>query len=332
MTSGHELAAGESIQVPGSRAPHYTVENRDGAYVCTCQAWHYQRTPIERRSCKHIRRLRGEEAETARLAAVLPARDRVKVDPPALLLASVWDGVSDLKGWWLSEKLDGVRAYWTGSAFVSRNGNRFPAPTWFCEGLPSTPLDGELWIGRKQFQRTVGIVRSGNAEAWRSVRFLTFDAPHAGGEFERRQREIPQLVAAARYAQVLGQAPCGGMDHLRAELTRVEGLGGEGLMFRRPGSAYEIGRCGVLVKIKTFLDAEAVVLGHESGTGRHKGRLGSLRCVLANGTQFLLGCGLSDAERRNPPAIGSTVTFRYQELTNRGVPRFPFFVGVRVIS
>jgi DNA ligase 1 len=27
--------------------------------------------------------------------------------------------------------------------------------------------------------------------------------------------------------------------------------------------------------------------------------------------------------------VGSLITFRYQELTDRGVPRFPSFVGVR---
>lgn len=328
------LAHGESIQVPGTRAAAYTITNAGGIYTCTCPAWFYQAVPVERRTCKHIRRLRGDAAEEARIAAAPPVRTREAkaAAAPALLLASVWDGFDDMRGWWVSEKLDGVRAYWTGSEFVSRNGNRFAAPAWFTSGLPRAPLDGELWIGRKQFQRTVGVIRGSDAQAWRSVRFLAFDAPRAGGAFEDRLAELPGLVRGAAYAQVLGQTPCGGMPHLRSELARVEGLGGEGLMFRRPGSAYEIGRCGVLVKVKTFRDMEAVVIGHEPGKGRHRGRLGALQCKLANGIRFALGCGLSDAERACPPAIGAAVTFRYQELTDRGVPRFPFFVGVRVIS
>src|SRR5580704_4856852 len=61
--------------------------------------------------------------------------------------------------YWLSEKLDGVGAYWNGSQFLSRQGNLFHAPDWFVAGLPNTPLDGELWLGRKKFQRTVSIVR-----------------------------------------------------------------------------------------------------------------------------------------------------------------------------
>ena len=84
----------------------------------------------------------------------------------------------DLAGWWMSEKLDGVRAYWDGRTLISRLGNRFHAPDWFLDGLPDVPLDGELWIGRKAFQRTVGIVRrQDRTELWKEVTFVVFDAP-----------------------------------------------------------------------------------------------------------------------------------------------------------
>ena len=53
-----------------------------------------------------------------------------------------------------------VRAYWNGSAFYSRNGLKFDAPAWFKKGLPSNShLDGELWCGREQFERCVGIIK-----------------------------------------------------------------------------------------------------------------------------------------------------------------------------
>jgi DNA ligase-1 len=113
---------------------------------------------------------------------------------------------------------------------------------------------------------------------------------------------------------------------MRRELARVEALGGEGLMLREPGSKYQIGRSTTLLKVKTFHDAEARVVDHQAGSGRHKGRLGALVVQLADGTQFSVGTGLSDAQRESPPAVGSTITFRYQELSDRGVPRFPSFV------
>jgi len=112
-------------------------------------------------------------------------------------------------------------------------------------------------------------------------------------------------------------------------LARLEALGGEGLMLRRAGSRYEGGRSTTLLKVKSFHDAEARVLQHQEGSGRHKGRLGALLVEMANGTRFAVGTGFSDAERENPPAVGSLITFRYQELSDGGVPRFPSYVGLR---
>ncbi|HTK78172.1 MAG TPA: DNA ligase, partial [Gemmataceae bacterium] len=104
-------------------------------------------------------------------------------------------------------------------------------------------------------------------------------------------------------------------------------LGGEGLMLRKPESRYEARRSAALLKVKTFHDAEARVVGHEAGRGRHKGRLGALLVELADGTRFAVGTGLSDAVRSSPPPLDTWVTFRFQGLTDGGVPRFPVFVG-----
>jgi len=197
--------------------------------------------------------------------------------------------------------------------------------------LPPTPLDGELWLGRKSFQRTVSIVRrQDKSDLWRELQYVVFDLPSAAGPFEERQRELRvTLRAAGGFASLLGQQPCRGLDHLREELARITALGGEGLMLRQPGSRYETGRSGTLLKVKTFIDAEARVLEHLPGAGRHKGRLGALAVVLPDGTSFSIGTGFSDAQRESPPALGSVVTFRFQELSDRGVPRFPSFVRLR---
>ncbi len=232
----------------------------------------------------------------------------------------------------MSEKLDGVRAYWDGKQFLSRQGNLFHAPDWFAEGLPDVPLDGELWIGRKAFQRTVSIVRrQDKSDHWKSVRFLVFDAPAAGGPFEERLDFLKEGIRGWANAHLLlhEHALCRDVEHLREELARVEALGGEGLMLRQPGSTYEAGRSATLLKVKSFHDAEAEVIGHEPGKGRHKGRLGALTVRLPDGTQFSVGTGFSDRQRENPPPLGSVITFRYQELSDAGVPRFPSYVGVR---
>ncbi len=333
-----DLKDGESVEMQGSGAKPYVLKNVGGVYSCTCPAWRNQSVAIERRTCKHLRKLRGEDAERQRLGAELPARPAAseeEKDGPPLLLAQAWDNATDLTDWWISEKLDGVRAYWDGKQFLSRQGNVYHAPDWFVSGLPNTALDGELWIGRKQFQRTVSIVRrQDKSDHWKEVRFLVFDAPSFRGEFEARLKFLAETLDAKRqpYAGLHGHCRCQGLPQLREELARVESLGGEGLMLRQPGSAYEIGRSFTLLKIKSFHDAEAVVLSHQPGKGKFKGMLGAVGVQLPDGTEFSVGTGFSDAERMNPPSAGSVITFRYQELSDGGVPRFPSFVRVCTVG
>jgi DNA ligase-1 len=343
-----DLADGESTEMQGSGSKPYVLRNTGGVYSCSCPAWRNQSVAIETRTCKHLRKLRGDAAESARIGidAALPATRpattpgaRPKAEPkegapPVLLAHSYADQQPpiDPTGWWLSEKLDGVRAWWDGARFVSRLGNPYLAPDWFTAGLPAFPLDGELFLARKQFQRCVAIVRrQDRGEAWREVRFVVFDAPGIDAAFEQRldhcrswfEREKPP------FAVFHPHQPCLGADHLKAELTRIEALGGEGLMLRQPGSRYIAGRSTSLLKVKSFLDTEARVIGHTKGAGRHSGRVGALEVELRDGTRFSVGTGLSDAERADPPPIGTIIIVRYQELSTDGVPRFPSYIATR---
>ena len=333
-----DIPDGQTAEMQGSGSKPYILKNVGGVYSCSCPAWRNQSIAIEQRTCKHLRKYRGDAAEEARIGSALPAKpqkpegDEDGEDLP-LLLAESWDGELDPTGWWMSEKLDGVRAYWDGKQFLSRKNNIFRAPDWFTAGLPPMPLDGELWIARKAFQRTVSVVRrQDKADVWKEVRYLVFDAPKARGGFEKRAEWLGSVLPnwGNKYLQFHQHIECEGTDALLAELQRIESLGGEGVMLRKPESKYEFGRSSTLLKVKTFHDAEAVVVGHEAGKGRHKGRLGALIARLPNGTQFNIGTGFSDRQRENPPPIGATVTFRYQELTEAGVPRFPSFVGERI--
>lgn len=339
-----DLSDGETTRVKGSGANEYTLKNSGGVYSCTCPAWMHQSTAIERRSCKHLRAFRGDEAEKARVGDALPGKpvrksaaavapdDGGEEAPLAVLLAEKWELDRELTGWWMSEKLDGVRAYWDGAGFRSRAGNAFFAPTWFTAGLPKDHLDGELFGGRKNFQRTVGVVkRQDRSDAWKELKYVVFDAPNVPGTFEERLAKCAELLPEGmEWAEVHPHEPCRDVEHLRTRLAEVEALGGEGLMLRQPGSLYVRARSSTLLKVKSFHDAEARVVAHEPGAGRHKGRLGALQVELPDGTRFKVGTGFSDAERAAPPPIGAIITFRYQELTDGGVPRFPSYVGVRV--
>lgn len=331
-----ELCDGESAEVQGSARSPYILNNVGGVYSCSCPAWRNQSLPIERRTCKHLRTMRGSAAEDARIGSVVTPAETTTApasrNVPPLLLAHSWENDIEPSGWFFSEKLDGVRAYWDGSHFWSRQGNVYRAPEWFTDQLPKVPLDGELWLARKAFQRTVSIVRRHDAtDLWSEIKFVVFDAPAVADVFEARQEFLQQTLCTNQlpYARWLPQERCRDTEHLRSELARITALGGEGLMLRQPASWYEAGRSSTLLKVKTMLEADARVIEHLAGQGRHRGRMGALLMQLANGLTFNVGTGFTDAQRNNPPPVGSIISFRFQELTDRGIPRFPSFVRVR---
>ncbi len=333
-----DIADGQSVELQGSGSKPYVLRNVGGVYSCSCPAWRNQSVRIEVRSCKHLRKYRGDAAEEARLGSALPAKPtkpdgEEEKDKLPLLLAESWGDDTDPTGWWMSEKLDGVRAYWDGKQLLTRNNNLIYAPDWFTAGLPPVALDGELWLGRGQFNRASGLARrQDKPPEWKEMRYVVFDAPAARGGFEARLEWLGGAVPGwgNQFLQLHTHDECEGLEDLVRELERVIGLGGEGLMLRKPGSKYEFARSSTLLKVKKFHDAEATVVGHEPGKGRHKGRLGSVLAELSNGKRFNIGTGFSDKQREDPPPIGSTVTFKYHELhKDSGVPRFPVFVGVR---
>lgn len=246
--------------------------------------------------------------------------------PRSLLLAHVWDPQKvDPTGWWMSDKLDGVRAWWDGSgALWSRLGKQFvKAPPAFLARLPQgVELDGELYLGPGRFNDTIRAIKG--SAGWDQIRYVVFDAPHDQQHFEQRQARAQNV-----WADVAPQIACQSTAHLLYRLEVVQAAGGEGLMLRQPGSLYEGRRSRTLLKVKTFFDVEGTVVGHIAGKGKHQGRLGALACRLDSGVAVDVGTGLTDAERESPPAIGARITIKYQELTPAGVPRFPVFVAVR---
>jgi DNA ligase-1 len=252
---------------------------------------------------------------------------------PPVMSPYVWEPDMDIRGWWMSEKYDGVRGYWTGSQLVSRVGNAFAAPPWFTANFPNTPLDGELWLGRRTFAELSSIVLDQVADeaGWKRVRYMIFDAPQASGGFEDRLDSARQWFDRHPnpHVAIAPHERCKDAEHLQQKLAEIEAQGGEGLILRRPQSPYTPGRSRDILKVKSYQDAEAVVVGYRPGKGRHAGRVGALLVELPNGVQFAIGTGLTDAEREQPPPIGSAITFKYQGFTKTGKPRFASFLRVR---
>jgi DNA ligase 1 len=252
---------------------------------------------------------------------------------PPLLLAHVAGDDVDPAPYLISEKFDGVRAYWDGTALHFRSGNVVNAPAWFIAKLPAQALDGELWLGRGRFEELSGVVRTEQADddAWRQMKYMIFELPDAPGTFAERYQKIREIIRRANWPQL--QA----VEHFtirdRAELQRklkqVVRDGGEGLMLHRADARYVSGRNEVLLKLKLLLDSEAKVVGHIAGKGKFAGMLGALEVESPDGKRFRIGTGFTDALRKNPPSIGAIVTYQYRGLTKNGLPRFASFLRVR---
>jgi DNA ligase-1 len=283
-----------------------------------------------------MRRIAVWSALTCACSVGLPLECHAALhDPPALMLAETYDGESDLdvSAFYVSEKLDGVRAYWDGNRLLTRSGIPIDVPDWFTRDWPAVPMDGELWGGRSTFEQTSGTVRSRKApdEAWRFIRYCVFDLPSEPGPFEHRWRALRSLGEATR-AQTLAiveQARVRDVAELKARLWEVERQGGEGLILHRADSRYVGARTGDLLKFKSYADAEAQVVGYVEGRGKYAGMMGALIVAMPDGRRFKIGAGFTDSERRNPPALGSWITYAYNGQTDQGVPRFARFLRVR---
>nr|MBP8161729.1 DNA ligase [Ottowia sp.] len=130
--------------------------------------------------------------------------------------------------------------------------------------------------------------------------------------------------------QAVPQRKVAGDAELQALLREVVRGGGEGLMLHRGASLYRAGRGEDLLKLKTHDDAEARVIAHLPGKGKHAGRLGALMVETPEGRRFALGTGFTDAQRADPPPVGSWVTYRFRGLhEGSGLPRFASFLRVR---
>ena len=258
---------------------------------------------------------------------------------PEMILAKILPENVDVRDYWVSEKYDGVRGYWDGKQrrMYSRNGTVIALPNDFAAQLPDISLDGELWIGRGQFERVVSVVRDEQPDdtAWKQVKYMVFELPDSQnqyGDFTQRMGRIERITQNinAPNIQAVKQWRVRDRAELLRQLDQITQAGGEGLMLHLASAPYQTGRSDALYKLKLRQDAEATVIGYVAGTGKYAGKVGSLRVRTENGREFNVGGGLNDALRAQPPAIGSVITYQFNGLTKKGQPRFPRFLRVRV--
>ncbi|CCQ09805.1 DNA ligase (ATP) [Pseudoalteromonas luteoviolacea B = ATCC 29581] len=250
-----------------------------------------------------------------------------------LQLASVYRHQQPVEAYLVSEKYDGVRAYWDGSTLWTRGGHEIHAPFWFIQKFPTQSLDGELWIDYGKFDEVSAAVRrlEPDDEVWRKVSYLIFDLPELALPFEQRYQHLKTLIPSLYVAhlKVIEQRAVPSESLLERWLQEVILRGGEGLILHRKNAFHQSGRSDAVLKFKPFGDAEATVIEYQTGKGKFRDMVGALVVQNEDGLIFKLGSGLTIAERMNPPPIGSTVTYRFQGRTKTGKPRFARFLRLR---
>lgn len=264
---------------------------------------------------------------------ILSAGFEVKAQPDLMLLAPYTN--QDVTGWLVSEKLDGVRAYWDGKHLVSRQGNKFAAPDWFTKALPPFALDGELWLGRGQFEQTLSIVRQQNKnEGWKEITYQIFDLPTQAGGLKNRLNILQIYLANHRvgHLQIIDHYPLSAEQSISQYLAKAVMQGAEGLVLREPNVVYQSGRSPYALKVKPKYDAECTVTGYSKGEGKYAGLVGALICVNEQQQRLKLGSGLTDVQRADPPKIGSRISYQYSGYTQSGLPRHTIFWRVRPLE
>ncbi|OSQ24540.1 DNA ligase [Campylobacter concisus] len=247
----------------------------------------------------------------------------------------------NISGWLASEKLDGVRAYWDGENLLSRQGKKLNAPLSFTKNFPNFALDGELYANELKFEEIQATVmdKLPDEKAWSRLKFHIFDVPEAKGGLLDRIEVLAKFLKNEPNQNLIIIKQIKVRDNAQFLKFADEIIlnGGEGAVVREPNAPYERKRSKNALKFKKFKDAECEVIAVNKGSGKYANLAGSLTCKAIGGkdgeakagTIFKIGSGLSDEQRTNPPKIGSIITYKFQNLTANGKPRFPIFLRAR---
>ncbi len=243
-----------------------------------------------------------------------------------------YQGSEDISGWYMSEKLDGIRGVWDGENLTTRKGHKIYAPKWFIEKLPPFKLDGELWTTQNDFENIQSIVMDKKpSKQWTQITYNIFEIPDAKGDFSQRlaklQIWLDKNPKSNQVIKIIPQIICKDENHLQSYLSQIIQLKGEGVIIKDSTLPYHTGRSPHILKVKKAADMEGKVIDinyRDSSTV-----MKSLVLKLSNGSIFTLGNGFIKEQRVNHPKIGDIITFKYYGLTKKGKPKFASFLHIR---
>lgn len=229
----------------------------------------------------------------------------------------------------MSEKLDGIRAYWNGKELLTKNGNKIFIPKVLIKNYPSFHLDGELWTKRNDFENIQNIVLDKTpTKQWKEITYNIFEVPNQKGNFYERIKVLENWLKINRNTniRIIKQIKCKNKKHLNTYLESLINKKAEGVIIKNPSIPYFIGRSENILKVKKFKDMEGKVIDINYNKNN---KFKSLKILLKNNVTFNLGGGFSNKEKINHPIVGDIVTFKYYGLTKYKKPKFASFLRTR---
>lgn len=241
-----------------------------------------------------------------------------------------YQGDENIQNWLMSEKLDGIRAYWDGKELLTRKGKKIYPPKYFLKNFPDFELDGELWTKRADFETIQNIVMDKKpSKDWNKITYNIFEVPNAKKDFLNRLKKAKNWFDKNPNTQIriIKQIKIENKESLNKYLEQIISKKGEGLIIKDPNKEFHAGRSSHILKVKKSMSDEAIVIA--INISKKTKILKSLVVKLKNGVIFNLGTGFSKKQRENPVKIGKIVTFKYYGLTKNGIPKFASFLHVR---
>lgn len=262
--------------------------------------------------------------------------------------------------WYMSEKIDGIRAIWTGSQLLTRSLRPFTyVPIWFIKQLPTgKSLDGEIYIPEVAFSYFSSLSVTKNSQIvddkWKKVKYLIFDHPVKNINFEKRLHILKNIKFKGKQVELVKFEKLNDIqkefEKINKKFEDIVKNHGEGLMLIRSNSQYESKRSRNSLKYKKEYTGEAVVIDLKEGLGKYNGMLGKIQCRLPNGKRFFCGTGFSDIERKmyhfnktvcefieedkdfiKIPRVGDTISYSCMEIIEKtGIPRMSVYRGVNL--
>ena len=245
-------------------------------------------------------------------------------------------------------KLDGIRCIVKSNGMWSRTGKRIISAPHIFEALkplfelnPDLIFDGELYADKfaNDFNAICSLVKKTKPTAddliksAESIQYHIYDLPSYNTTFVYRYQYLIKLITNYHPSIVLVKTDQ--IDNINDLLAYYEDYiieGYEGQMIRL-NKEYESKRSKSLLKHKSFIDEEYIILGVEEGVGNKKGMVGSFVFKNKNGKQFNASPKFNWGEciemwKQKDTLIGKQATVKYFNLTPDLIPRFPYVIKI----